>query len=156
MADLDTVRDYANSVSVTPTEANRYGLSLNRDGQRRTAFEILSYPDATVDDLARIWPKFHEFASDILRQVEIDAKYAVYLDRQAADIDAYRRDESLLLPHDLDYDTVAGLSNECRQKLALVRPHTLGQASRLDGMTPAALTVLAAHVRRQIRAVGLG
>ena len=156
MADLGAVRDYANSVSVTPTEANRYGLSLNRDGQRRTAFEILSYPDTAVDDLARIWPKFHEFAPDILRQVEIDAKYAVYLDRQAADIDAYRRDESLLLPHDLDYDTVAGLSNECRQKLALVRPHTLGQASRLDGMTPVALTVLAAHVRRQMRAVGLG
>ena len=156
MADLGAVRDYANSVSVTPTEANRYGLSLNRDGQRRTAFEILSYPDTAVDDLARIWPKFREFAPDILRQVEIDAKYAVYLDRQAADIDAYRRDESLRLPHDLDYDTVAGLSNECRQKLASVRPRTLGQASRLDGMTPVALTVLAAHVRRHVRAVGLG
>ena len=156
MADLGAVRDYANSVSVTPTEANRYGLSLNRDGQRRTAFEILSYPDTAVDDLARIWPKFREFAPDILRQVEIDAKYAVYLDRQAADIDAYRRDESLLLPQDLDYDAVAGLSNECRQKLASVRPRTLGQASRLDGMTPVALTVLAAHVRRRVRAVGLG
>lgn len=109
-----------------------------------------------MDDLARIWPKFNEFAPDILRQVEIDAKYAVYLDRQAADIDAYRRDESLLLPGDLDYGMVAGLSNECRQKLASVRPHTLGQASQLDGMTPAALTVLAAHVRRRERATGLG
>jgi tRNA uridine 5-carboxymethylaminomethyl modification enzyme len=156
MAELSAVREYAKSVSVTPTEANRCGLSLNRDGQRRTAFEILSYPDTAVDDLARIWPKFNEFAPDILRQVEIDAKYAVYLDRQAADIDAYRRDESLLLPGDLDYDTVAGLSNECRQKLASIRPHTLGQASRLDGMTPAALTVLAAHVRRRERFARLG
>jgi tRNA uridine 5-carboxymethylaminomethyl modification enzyme len=156
MADLDAVRDYAKSVSVTPTEANRHGLSLNRDGQRRSAFEILSYPDTAIDDLARIWPKFNEFAPRVLRQVEIDAKYAVYLDRQAADIDAYRRDESLLLPGDLDYGMVAGLSNECRQKLTSVRPHTLGQASRLDGMTPAALTVLAAHVRRRERATGLG
>jgi tRNA uridine 5-carboxymethylaminomethyl modification enzyme len=154
MADLVAVREYAKSVSVTPTEANRHGLSLNRDGQRRSAFEILSYPVTAVDDLARIWPKFNEFALDILKQVEIDAKYAVYLDRQAADISAYRRDESLLLPGDLDYGTVAGLSNECRQKLASVRPHTLGQASRLDGMTPAALTVLAAHVRRRERAAG--
>ena len=156
MADLGAVCEYAKSVSVTPTQANKHGLSLNRDGQRRSAFEILSYPDTAVDDLARIWPKFNEFAPDILRQVEIDAKYAVYLDRQAADIDAYRRDESLLLPGDLDYGMVAGLSNECRQKLASVRPHTLGQASRLDGMTPAALTVLAAHVRRRERATGLG
>jgi tRNA uridine 5-carboxymethylaminomethyl modification enzyme len=156
MADLVAVREYAKSVSVTPTEANRHGLSLNRDGQRRSAFEILSYPDTAVADLARIWPRFNEFAQEILKQVEIDAKYAVYLDRQAADIDAYRRDESLLLPGDLDYGIVAGLSNECRQKLASVRPHTLGQAGRLDGMTPAALTVLAAHVRRRERTTGHG
>jgi tRNA uridine 5-carboxymethylaminomethyl modification enzyme len=156
MADLALVHEYAKSVSVTPTEANRHGLSLNQDGQRRSAFEILSYPDATVADLARIWAKFNEFAPEILKQVEIDAKYAVYLDRQAADIDAYRRDESMLLPRDLDYDTVAGLSNECRHKLASVRPHTLGQAGRLDGITPAALTVLAAHVRRHDRSARHG
>ncbi len=151
MADLAAAREYAKSVSITPNEGNGYGLSLNRDGQRRSAFEILSYPDTAPDDLVRIWPRFNEFARDTLKQVEIDAKYAVYLDRQAADVDAYRRDESLLLPCDLDYDTVAGLSNECRQKLASARPYTLGQASRVDGITPVALTLLATHVRRRGR-----
>jgi tRNA uridine 5-carboxymethylaminomethyl modification enzyme len=156
MADLVAARGYAKSVSLTPNEANKYGLSINRDGQRRSAFEILSYPNTTVGDLTRIWPKFGEFASDTLKQIEIDAKYAVYLDRQTADVDAYRRDESLLLPADLDYDTVAGLSNECRQKLASARPYTLGQASRVDGITPAALTLLAAHLRRRGRTARLG
>ena len=132
------------------------GLRHPSDGQRRSAFEILSSPDTAADDLARIWPKFGEFAPDILKQVEIDAKYAVYLDRQTADVDAYRRDESLLLPGDLDYDTVVGLSNECRQKLASARPYTLGQASRVDGLTPAALTLLAAHLRRRGRTARLG
>ena len=155
MADLAAAREYAKSVSITPNEGSRYGLSLNRDGQRRSAFEILSYPDTTPDDLARIWPRFSEFARDTLKQVEIDAKYAVYLDRQAADVEAYRRDESLKLPGDLDYDIVAGLSNECRQKLASGRPYTLGQAGRVDGITPAALTLLAAHVRRRGRTARL-
>jgi tRNA uridine 5-carboxymethylaminomethyl modification enzyme len=156
MTDLATAREYAKSVSVTPNEANKYGLLLNRDGQRRSAFEILSYPDTAADDLACIWPKFREFAPDILKQVEIDAKYAVYLDRQMADVDAYRRDESLLVPGDLDYDTVPGLSNECRQKLASARPYTLGQANRIDGITPVALTLLAAHIRRRGRAARVG
>ncbi len=152
MGDLAALRAYTNSISITPTEAKKVGLPLNQDGQRRTAFELLSYPDMTLADLARIWPKLNEFAPAILKQVEIDAKYAVYLERQAADVEAYRRDESLLLPSDMDYESVQGLSNECRQKLASTRPRTLGQASRLDGMTPAALTVLAAHFRRQGRA----
>jgi tRNA uridine 5-carboxymethylaminomethyl modification enzyme len=97
-----------------------------------------------------------EFAPTIMNQVEIDAKYAVYLERQAADIQAYRRDESLLLPGDLDYSCIEGLSNECRQKLAAARPRTLGQAGRLDGLTPAALTILTAYLRRQDRARRLG
>jgi tRNA uridine 5-carboxymethylaminomethyl modification enzyme len=156
MANLEAAREYARSVSITPNEANKHGLLLNRDGQRRSAFEILSYPDTAADDLARIWPKFREFAPDILKQVEIDAKYAVYLDRQKADVDSYRRDESLLLPGDLDYDEVPGLSNECRQKLASARPYTLGQASRVDGITPVALTLLAAHLRRRGRAARVG
>jgi tRNA uridine 5-carboxymethylaminomethyl modification enzyme len=156
MAALAAVRDYASSIAVTPTEAHKYGLSLNRDGQRRTAFELMSYPDVTVADLTRIWPKLQEFAPGILSQVEIDAKYAVYLERQAADIEAYRRDESLLLPSDLDYASVEGLSNECRQKFEAARPRTLGQAGRLDGVTPVALTVLAAHLRRRDRPRRLG
>jgi tRNA uridine 5-carboxymethylaminomethyl modification enzyme len=152
MTALGEARDYARTVSVTPTQAGKYGFTLNRDGQRRTAFDLLSYPDTTIADVARIWPKFGELAPAIADQLEIDAKYAVYLERQAADVAAYRRDETLVLPNDLDYGEISGLSNEVRQKLGAARPRTLGQAGRLDGMTPAALTLLASHLRRGERA----
>jgi tRNA uridine 5-carboxymethylaminomethyl modification enzyme len=145
---LETARGLARSLSLTPTEARRHGLSLNRDGQRRTAFDLLAYPHLGITDLARIWPAFGALAPAIAAQLEIDAKYAVYLDRQAQDVAAYRRDEGLLLPDDLDFAEVSGLSNEMKQKFATHRPRTVGQAGRLDGVTPAALTLLAAHVRR--------
>jgi tRNA uridine 5-carboxymethylaminomethyl modification enzyme len=151
MAALSAARDYARAVSVTPTQADKYGFALNRDGQRRTAFELLSYPDNTIADVARIWPRLGELAPAIADQLEIDAKYAVYLERQEADVAAYRRDEALVLPDDLDYGEIAGLSNEVRQKLGGARPRTLGQAGRLDGVTPAALTLLASHMRRSER-----
>ncbi|HSR75635.1 MAG TPA: tRNA uridine-5-carboxymethylaminomethyl(34) synthesis enzyme MnmG [Xanthobacteraceae bacterium] len=152
MTALGEARDYARTVSVTPTQAKKYGFALNRDGQRRTAFDLLSYPDMTIADVARIWPKFGELLPAIADQLEIDAKYAVYLERQAADVAAFRRDEALVLPGDLDYGEISGLSNEVRQKLGAARPRTLGQAGRLDGMTPAALTLLASHLRRSERA----
>ena len=148
MRSLGEADEFARSVSLTPTEANRHGLALNRDGQRRSAFELLSYPDIGIADLARIWPRLGELAPKIAVQLEIDAKYAVYLDRQAADIAAFRRDEELELPEGMDYAALGGLSNEIRQKLAVVRPRTLGQAGRIDGMTPVALTLLLAHLRR--------
>jgi tRNA uridine 5-carboxymethylaminomethyl modification enzyme len=152
MTALGEARDYARTVSVTPTQAKKYGFALNRDGQRRTAFDLLSYPDMTIADVARIWPKFGELRPAIADQLDIDAKYAVYLERQAADVAAFRRDEALVLPDDLDYGEISGLSNEARQKLGAARPRTLGQAGRLDGMTPAALTLLASHLRRSERA----
>jgi tRNA uridine 5-carboxymethylaminomethyl modification enzyme len=145
---LEEARARARSLSVTPSEARRYGFSLNQDGQRRTAFDLLSYPDVGWPDLARIWPEFLALPTVIAAQVETDAKYAVYLERQAADVAAFRRDEAVELPAQLDYDAVPGLSNESRQKLAAARPRTIGHASRIDGITPAALTLLAAHVRR--------
>jgi len=145
---LKDVRDFARSVSLTPKEAERHGLSLNKDGQRRTAFELLSYPNVTISALARIWPRFAELPQQIAEQIEIDAKYDVYLSRQAADIAAYRRDESFELPEDFDYAALPGLSNEMKQKLLARRPRTIGHASRIDGVTPAALTLLVAHVRR--------
>jgi tRNA uridine 5-carboxymethylaminomethyl modification enzyme len=147
-AALEAARALAGSVSLTPTEGTRYGLNLNKDGLRRTAFDLLSNPHIDVTALARIWPAFSELAPDIAEQLEIDAKYAVYLDRQAADVAAYRRDESLALPDDLDYADTPGLSVEIRQKLEVVRPRTIGQAGRIDGVTPAALTLLAFHARR--------
>jgi tRNA uridine 5-carboxymethylaminomethyl modification enzyme len=145
---LNDAREFAKSVSLTPKEAERNGLSLNKDGQRRTAFELLSYPAVTIADLARIWPRFGELARKVAEQIEIDAKYDVYLSRQAADIAAYRRDESFELPDDFDYAALPGLSNEMKHKLQTHRPRTIGHASRIDGVTPAALTLLAAHVRR--------
>jgi tRNA uridine 5-carboxymethylaminomethyl modification enzyme len=145
---LDAARARARSLSVTPSEARRYGFSLNQDGQRRSAFDLLSYPDIGWADIARIWPEFLALSPAIAAQVETDAKYAVYLERQAADVAAFRRDEAVELPAQLDYDAVPGLSNESRQKLAAARPRTIGHASRIDGITPAALTLLAAYVRR--------
>jgi tRNA uridine 5-carboxymethylaminomethyl modification enzyme len=148
MANLEAARTMARSLSLTPTEAARNGLALRRDGQRRSAFEILSYPEIGITDLARIWPAFGELDTKIAAQLEIDAKYHVYLSRQAAEVESYRRDEGLILGEDLDYATLPGLSNEARQKLQLHRPRTIGQASRIDGVTPAALTLLVAHLRR--------
>jgi tRNA uridine 5-carboxymethylaminomethyl modification enzyme len=151
MSALATAHAYASSVSLTPTQAKRHGLALNQDGQRRSAFELLSYPDIGTQDLARIWPNFNALTPQIAAQLEIDAKYAVYLDRQAADIVAFRRDEGLELPEGIDYTQLGGLSTEIKQKLDAVRPRTIGQAGRIDGMTPVALSLLLAHIRRSKR-----
>jgi len=156
MAALDEAQQMARALTITPREAERRGLPLKRDGHRRSAFELLAYPTIGIADLCRAWPQFGRLDPQIAEQLEIDAKYAVYLDRQAADVAAYRRDENLQLPDALDYDGLPGLSLEARQKLKSIRPRTLGQAGRIDGMTPAALTLLAAHVRRKGRARGPG
>jgi tRNA uridine 5-carboxymethylaminomethyl modification enzyme len=151
MAALATARDFARSVSLTPSEADRYGLTLNKDGQRRSAFELLSHPNIGMAELATIWPRFADLPPKIAEQLEIDAKYDVYLSRQAADIAAYRRDERLELPEGLDYSQIRGLSTEVRQRLSSARPRTISQAARMDGVTPAALTLLVAHLKRNSR-----
>jgi tRNA uridine 5-carboxymethylaminomethyl modification enzyme len=151
MAALKDARAMAEALNVTPNEAAKHGLELRRDGQRRSAFDLLSYPDLGIADIARIWPRFGALDRKIAEQIEIDAKYAVYLDRQAADVDSYRRDEALTLGHDVDYEALPGLSNEVRHKLKAHKPRTIGHASRIDGITPAALTLLAAHVHRERR-----
>ncbi len=148
-AALAAARSMARALTLTPNEAAQHGLALRKDGQRRSAFELLSYPDIGVAELKRIWPRFGELEPKIAEQLEIDAKYDVYLTRQAADVESYRRDESLALPDDIDYAALPGLSNEARHKLAVQRPRTVGQAGRIDGITPAALTLLVAHLRRQ-------
>ena len=148
-AALDAARAWSRSVSITPDEANRFGLALKRDGQRRSAFELLSYPGLDARRLAPIWPELSRFDAKIVQQLEIDAKYAVYLDRQAADVERFRREETLRLPEATDYESIPGLSTELRQKLGAVRPITLGQANRIDGMTPAALALVALHARRR-------
>ncbi len=146
---LDAASVWAHSVSVTPDEAHRFGLALKRDGQRRTAFNLLSYPSISSVDVARIWPELLRFDGKIIEQIEIDAKYEVYLDRQADDVERFRREESMSLPDTLNYEVIPGLSAEIRSKLGTVRPRTLGQANRIEGMTPAALALVALHVRRR-------
>lgn len=147
-AALAAVRARLDALSLTPTEAARHSLGINRDGVRRTAFQLLSYPEITWDRLAAIWPELRAVPPALADRLCTDATYAVYLDRQQADIAAFRKDEAIRLPASLDYGRIPGLSNEMRAKLEGVRPLTLGQAARIEGVTPAALTLLAAHARR--------
>ena len=149
MADLDSARALARGLTMTPNEAGKHGLRINQDGVRRSVHELLAYPDIDVARLCSVWPELGALPGFAIEQLEVDARYAGYLDRQRDDIDAFRRDESLGLPDDLDYSSIAGLSTEIRQKLSTHRPMTLGQAARIDGITPAALTLLLGHVKRQ-------
>src|SRR5689334_8311093 len=150
MAALDAAKAKAKSLDLTPNEAARSGLSLNKDGQRRSAFELLAYPEIGWSQVCAIWPELSAIDPSIAVHLEIDAKYDVYVKRQVADIESFRRDEGLVLSG-VDYSAVPGLSNEARAKLAAARPHTVGQAGRLDGVTPAALGILAAYLRREAR-----
>jgi tRNA uridine 5-carboxymethylaminomethyl modification enzyme len=150
MAALEAAKSLAKSLTLTPNEAARFGLALNKDGQRRSAFELLAYPEIGWTEVLRIWPELSAIDGSVAVHLEIDAKYDVYLKRQAADVDAFRRDEGLVLS-DVDYRQVPGLSNEVRAKLETARPWTVGQAGRIDGMTPAALGIVAAYLRRQAR-----
>ena len=146
---LATARAQARAMTLTPSAAAKAGLPVKADGQRRNLTELLAYPTIGFEDLARLWPEIADWRADVREQVEIDASYLGYLDRQAADAEAFRRDEDLRLPPALDYGSIGGLSNEVREKLATVRPMTLGQAARIEGVTPGALTALLAHVRRR-------
>ena len=156
MARLDQVRSQARDLTLTPNEAAQRGLSVRQDGVRRDVGDLLALPDVTWSTLSAIWPVLEGAEPDVVEQLEIDARYAGYLERQEADILAFRRDEGLSLPNDIDYAAVCGLSTECRLKLSAVRPRTLGQASRIDGITPAALTLVLAHVRASGRRHAVG
>lgn len=145
---LEDAKALATSLSVGANEAATHGLRINRDGTRRSGFDLLAYPDVTVARLTNIWPQLGDLDPDIARQLEIEALYAVYLERQANDIAAFKRDENLKIPETLDFASIMGLSNEVREKLMAVQPRTLGQAGRISGVTPAALMLLLTHVKR--------
>ncbi|MDA9525749.1 tRNA uridine 5-carboxymethylaminomethyl modification protein [Bradyrhizobium sp. CCBAU 11434] len=147
---LNAAKILSKSLTITPNEAIKHGLSLNRDGQRRSAFELMAYPEIGWSQVRAIWPELSAIDPAIATHLEIDAKYDVYLERQSADVEAFRRDEGMVLS-DVDYSQVPGLSNEVRAKLEKARPFTVGQAGRIDGMTPAALGILAAYLRREAR-----
>ncbi len=148
MARLERARAVMLDLNLTPNEAQRHGMAVRLDGVRRTALDLLSLPGIDLTALARIWPQIAQFGADVAEQLEIDSQYAGYLDRQEADILAFRKDEALRLPGSLDYRAIQGLSTEAAVKLCAIRPATLGQAARIDGVTPAALTLVLAHVRR--------
>jgi tRNA uridine 5-carboxymethylaminomethyl modification enzyme len=148
MARLEAARDTMRGLNMTPNEAQKHGMAVRLDGVRRTALDLLSLPGIDLPALAQVWPEIAGFAPDVAEQLEIDSQYAGYLDRQDADILAFRKDEGLRLPAELDYRAINGLSTEAVVKLGRIRPATLGQAARIDGVTPAALTLVLAHVRR--------
>jgi tRNA uridine 5-carboxymethylaminomethyl modification enzyme len=151
MGSLERARTLCGDLNLTPDQAGRHGIHLNRDGARRTAFELLAYPAIDMMRLVAVWPELGSLDRFASEQIEIEAKYAVYLDRQDADIAGLRRDDALALPDEIDFSEISGLSNELREKLAAVRPATLGQAGRIDGMTPAALALILAAAKRHRR-----
>ena len=152
MRDLESARALAKSLTLTPREAGAHDLKVNQDGQRRNAVQLLAYASISFEQLAAIWPALGAAAQGQVReQLEIDALYSGYLERQAIDVEAFKRDEDLRLDPHLDYAQVGGLSTEVRTKLAVARPATLGQASRIEGVTAGALTALLAYVKRSDR-----
>ncbi|MEM1037526.1 MAG: tRNA uridine-5-carboxymethylaminomethyl(34) synthesis enzyme MnmG [Pseudomonadota bacterium] len=146
---VDSAKSALKNRSLTPKEANDLGWSVNQDGQRRSLWQFLSYPDISLKSVLDVFPDLHELDNQALKQAEIEAGYASYIERQASDVQAMRRDEALRLPKDLDYSRIGGLSNEVRLKLETVKPETIGQAGRIEGVTPGALTAMLAYVKRR-------
>ncbi|MER8576969.1 tRNA uridine-5-carboxymethylaminomethyl(34) synthesis enzyme MnmG [Mesorhizobium sp. M1338] len=147
MRRLDEARDLVKSLTLTPNEAARHGLEINRDGVRRSGYELLSYPDVDVAWLVRVDPRFAEIDGKTAERLETEAKYSVYLDRQKTDVAQIRHEESRLIPETVDFAGVPGLSNELKQKMQARRPRSIADAQRMEGMTPAALAIIVAHVR---------
>ena len=151
---LERARAMLHAATASPRELEAHGFAVNRDGVRRSAFDLAAHAQYPIADLARVWPELAAISTKLARRLEADAKYSVYLDRQAEDVARYRRDDSTALPADLDYARLSGLSNEIKQKFIAIRPASLSQARRIEGVTPAALALIAAHARKADRAAG--
>jgi len=148
LSELTTARELMASLKISPNEAIKFGIQVNQDGILRSASALLSYPGVYFSSLKYIWPDLAKFAPEIIEQLEIDALYAGYLERQTADIKSFRKDESLTIPENIDYDSIASFSNEVREKLKRAKPATLGAAARIPGMTPAAITILLVYIKK--------
>jgi tRNA uridine 5-carboxymethylaminomethyl modification enzyme len=146
---LAAARALVRQLRLTPPQLRAQGITVNEDGVARSALDLLRYPEIDLARLARIWPELAAIPPEIAEQIEIDGRYAGYIERQEAEIRAFRRDEALCLPRDLDYGAIGSLSTEIRTKLNHARPETLGAAARVSGVTPAALVALLRHVRRR-------
>jgi tRNA uridine 5-carboxymethylaminomethyl modification enzyme len=145
---LEAGRATLNTLSLTPNEASQHNLKINHDGIRRTAYDLLAYEEIDMARLAQVWPELRGLDQRVAEQLEIEASYAVYLERQQADISAMQREEARAIPPAFNYSALSGLSNELRQKLEKIQPVNLGQASRIEGITPAALSLILAHLRK--------
>jgi tRNA uridine 5-carboxymethylaminomethyl modification enzyme len=147
-AELVRARELTRSVSLTPQEAAKHGVDVNKDGVRRTAYDLLSYPDMSVERLSVIWPDFRSITGKAAERLEVEAQYAVYLDRQTASAAALRREEARTIPQDLDFASISGLSNELKTKLGSRKPSSIAEAQRIDGMTPAAIALILLYIKR--------
>ncbi len=150
--DLAGLRTTLRKLTLSPHAAESAGLPANKDGRIRSAYEYLSYPDIDFARLCEVWSELAQTANDLRELVEAEAIYATYVDRQKAEIDAFNQDAKITIAHDIDYDVISGLSNEVRQKLKERRPETIGHAARIDGVTPGALVLVIAHMRKRSRA----
>ena len=148
MEELERGIQLSKTITATPNELSKHGLKIKKDGVRRSALDLLAYPDITVARLAKIWPELEALKPETAEQLETNGQYSGYLNRQEADIRAFRSDEALTLPADLNYEKIGGLSTEVKSKLGDAKPATLGAAARISGVTPVALTALLGHVRR--------
>ncbi|WP_370637709.1 tRNA uridine-5-carboxymethylaminomethyl(34) synthesis enzyme MnmG [Pseudochrobactrum sp. XF203] len=146
--ELDQARELAQSLSITPNAAAGFGLNLNKDGIRRTLYDLLSYPDINLERLTEVWPELSGLSSATKEALEIEAQYSVYLDRQTADIAVMEREEQLIIPRSIQFSTISGLSLELKQKLEKRQPSNIAEAQRIEGMTPAAIALLITHIRR--------
>ena len=137
------------NLNISPSKADKFGVKIAKDGVFRTADEILTQKNVDMKKIRKIWPEILDLGAEIDEQVEINSHYRGYLKKQKADILAFKRDENLLIPDNLDYDQFSGLSNEVKAKFKQIKPKTLGQALRIDGITPAAVYILLSHVKRR-------
>jgi tRNA uridine 5-carboxymethylaminomethyl modification enzyme len=146
--DLDAARELAKSLVITPNAAAQFDLHLNQDGIRRSAYDLLAFPDIDLERIKLVWPELRQINGRVGDALEIEAQYAVYLERQRADVAAMEREESLLIPQSIDFSETSGLSNELKQKLKQRQPRSIAEAQRIDGMTPAALALIITQIRR--------
>jgi len=137
------------SLKITPNAIEKYNIKLNRDGRLRTAYELINHPEIDMNVLINIWPELSDIKPRIMDQIKTDSLYSGYTKRQQTEIDSFRKDENLLLPKAIDFRTIGGLSNEVVQKLEMVKPETLGAASRIPGVTPAAVIALMRFVKKR-------
>ena len=147
--ELDEIQKLLTSLVITPTQATERGYYINQDGVRRSAFELLSYPKMEITKIKKLFPELNEIREDLIEQIKIDSVYSVYMKRQEADIIALKRDEARLIPSDFNFSLISGLSNEVCQKLSEHQPSTIAHAAKIDGITPAALTLILANLRQR-------